>query len=394
MFCRKMIFPLCIAILLLAACTPEGDKLKQELQQSLLINDDIQSYYVQGSAKMDPPASVNQSEGTIAAVLFQLLLQEEWQWEGIVAPKSSVFDGTLTVGSQHFPLKYKDNRTYFQLPFIDQEQFYYADLEHDAFDMTMLFDSSKAHDIVQQLDPASFQQTKDGSRRTITVTIEDQPTLEQFAEMLQPLEFIFKLPGHAESDYVAISFDFNEEGDLESETYEWQAGEQSVVIAQQYSNWSSDPNPAVELPEDAVSFAELLQKAKELQEKDEFDAYEQFTPSVELRNDFPEGSEEAAIARLIHDHLTALIEKDRDAFTALFRSTGYARQHEAFFESERKYQFIGMEDLSQKNVNQRQISVRILHKYIDPGDEFENISGLVYTLYKGDDQKWTVQTIR
>lgn len=375
MISRKWVLPMLIITLLLAACTPEGDKLKEELQQSLSYHNEVQSYYVQGTATIHPLASEDRGNKSLTDHLLNLLLQEEWQWEGYTAPGSLDFDGSLTAGNQHIPLKQKDNRTYFQLPFFDPGQYYYLETASDQLDL--ILDTSAAFEIAEQADPASFNLSEQESHRTISITFNDSsdPALTYFTEIFSPLEDFLTLPGSADIDYATISFTFNEEGYLVSVQYEWQAGERTAAITQLYSEWSQSSDLNIEIPEDAVSFTALIEKAEELQAADQLDPYDQFMPLVDLQTEYPEDSEEAAIIHLLNLHLSALIEKDRDTFMDHFRSTGYAGQHEDFFERDRKYQFIGVEDLSYRNVNQQRISIRVLHKFMDPGNEKDQLSG-------------------
>lgn len=395
MFWRKWSAPLFAIVLLLSACMPEGEKVKEELEQSLSKQQKIQSYSVEGSARIERPGPLNLESDPLTAALLKMLLQEEWSWEGNISTASNTFNGKLNVAGQSMPLHHKDSRTYFQFPFFDADQFYYIETTEEQFQGIATFDSSAIYEILQQAGPTSFQRIEEqGDDPSVLIRVDDpdDPVMKAFAALLEPYQPFLELPGKQESDYVAMTFTWNEEQYLVSEQFQWQAGEQTVTVTQQYSAWDKQKT-AFDPPEEAIPLTVLLRKAEEIKEAEQVNAFDQFTPSVDFEETYPEGSEEAAIIDLLRAHLTALNNKDRDSFMGLFRSTGYASQHEDWFEKERKYQFIDVEDLSVRKIN-NQISVRVLHRYIDPDQNHPNLSGLVYTLYKNNEGNWTVQTIK
>lgn len=392
MIAKKWMIPVLIISLLLTSCFVEEKKWKEELQQALLKLNNVNSYEFHGSVNITSPGAIDVQEQSIVSQFFLMLSQSEWKWEGKTMQSPLQFDGTITIDSKNLPFKLKDNQAYFQLPFFVSNQYYYIDITSEQVKSSIFFDRNKIYEIVNQSNVSDIKQI-DNNTISVRLDSNNKQALESFAMLLEPLQPILVAPGMEASDFLDITFTINEEGYLTSETYLWQAGEQTVEWTQHYSNWNTPLN--MEVPDDAISFAELWQKAKQLQEKDQMDAYELFTPSVNLQVEYPDDTEEAAIISLLKTHLTALIEKNRDTFLSHFRSTSFADKHQHLLESERKYQFIGVEDLSSKNVNNsKQLSVRVLYNYIDPGKKEVNVSGFIYTLYKNSDNVWTVQTIK
>ncbi|MDP5273137.1 hypothetical protein [Chengkuizengella axinellae] len=403
--------------LFITGCTSENEEIKEKVKTSLMNETNSSMTTFSGEAEVQIQMPSNESN-PFYTLLQTFLENGKITWNGS-AVGDSVKANTEFVSDQtslNVPIIVANDKLFFNIPLINPEDEYFeaqkSDLSmNENLNIGELYQQFLV-ELIDRSDAEKFSKIdseNESQEQTIEMEITQEDLFLVFKDFtLKELEGALPAEMHSNisqkletysvdeneeneiSQLSKITFILNADGEITNQNIQLNLKELGLSIQHQ-SNIDNGSDTQINIPDQTISLFDFFTYLDELNNVPEIT----FEQAISIPDaNYADNSVEQEILSLLNKNLQAILDKDKETFSATFSSEKNA---EAGWELVKNnlYHFLQVEDLQFKNKSGKSFNVGVLFETVNREAAHQQplMSGFTFTISKVDSE-WKIQRLK